>query len=364
MHSEKVPYFILDLLQQVPSVFVQGLGRFDAIFHPAVIDLQASQIRPPHVKADFFPLVESDEEILPAYMHYVTGIDINDAKENVRLFVNDVLFHVEAGEPFTIEKFGTFSKSAADVLHFTPDWDAFNLSFNGLEVIDLHPEQIKITTPEYEKPEVIIPQFTEHVSRPVYTPVIETNQPIEPVTEEPANDPVVEEHVTPERPGISESTTRLAWIILTSSLVLITMLCAYLAWDIISDRKRINEITQFNPDTLAVTNEFDIPVQMDTQSAQNSTVTVTPPIEKPDTIEKPAVQENTESPCFIIVGAFTKVENINNMIERLQGLGYKSEQIKGGTLTRVAISTSCDKENLQKVLGEARASINPEAWIY
>jgi cell division septation protein DedD len=91
---------------------------------------------------------------------------------------------------------------------------------------------------------------------------------------------------------------------------------------------------------------------------------VTPPVEKPVIIEKPLVQEITEPPCFIVVGAFTKQENVNNMIERLRGLGYKPEEIKGGTLTRVAISTSCEKENLQKVLGAARASINPESWIY
>ncbi|MGB4846330.1 MAG: SPOR domain-containing protein [Saprospiraceae bacterium] len=370
MHSEKVPYFILDLLQQVPSVFVPGLGRFDAIFHPAVIDLQTSQIKPPHIKPDFVPDVASDNDILPAYMHYVSGIDFSEAKDSIHLFVNDVLFNLETGGPYSIDKFGTFSKSSSDVLHFTPDWDAFNLSFNGLEVIDLHPEQVKIPTPIFEKPETTVPEFAEHTSKEGKTEPIETYKipvPVEikkisePSVEEPIPVPL-EETITPVLPDINESTTRLAWVILTSALVLITLLCAYLAWDIISDRQRINQLTQLYPDTLAITNEFDIPVKMDT--THTPLVAETPTVEKPDTIEKPSVQEPTEPPCFIVVGAFTNQENVNKMMDRLKGLGYKSEKILGVTLTRVAISTSCDKDNLQKVLSEARASINPEAWIY
>ncbi|MEP6795692.1 MAG: SPOR domain-containing protein [Saprospiraceae bacterium] len=371
MHSEKVPYYILDLLQQVPSVFVPGLGRFDAIFHPAVIDLQASQIKPPHIQTDFVPDVATENDILPAYMHYVSGIDFNAAKESIHLFVNDVLFNLETGEPYSIDKFGTFSKSTSNVLHFTPDWDAFNLSFNGLEVIDLHPKQVKVSTPIYVKPEKAVPEFVEYTSKEVKTEPIETYKIAEPVetqkiietsVEEPIPPPL-EETITPVRPGIDESTTRLAWVILASALVLITLLCAYLAWDIISDRQRINQLTQLYPDTLAITNEFDIPVKMDTIISHTPPVTETPPVEKPDTIEKPVVQEQTEPPCFIVVGAFTNQANVIKMMERLQSLGYKPEKIKGGKLTRVAISTSCDKDNLQKILSEARASINPEAWI-
>ncbi|MBK9984394.1 MAG: SPOR domain-containing protein [Saprospiraceae bacterium] len=372
MHSEKVPYFILDLLQQVPSVFVPGLGRFDAIFHPAVIDLQTSQIKPPHIQADFINDVDSEIDILPAYMHYVSGIDINEAKENIHLFVNDVLFQLETGEPYSIDKFGTFSKSYADVLHFTPDWDAFNLSFSGLEVIDLYPEKPKDSIPVYQKPVSVVPEIVEHTYSEektettevsIIAPQVEATKIIKSPVEELLPE-TLEATNTPVLPDIIESTTRLAWGILASSLILITVLCAYLAWDIISDRQRINERTQLHPDTLSITNEFDIPVEMDTVIAHTPPEAEKPPVEKPDTIEKPVVQESTEPPCFIVVGAFTNQENVSKMMDRLRGLGYKSEKIAGGTLTRVAISTSCEKDNLQKVLSEARASINPEAWIY
>ncbi len=372
MHSEKVPYFILDLLQQVPSVFVPGLGRFDAIFHPAVIDLQTSQIKPPHIQTDFIPDVESETDILPAYMHYVSGIDIHEAKNDIQLFVNDVLFQLETGEPYSIDKFGVFSKSPSDVLHFTPDWDAFNLSFNGLEVIDLHPEKVKASTPVYQEPLSVVPEIVEQTPDEVKTEATETNIIAIPVeTNTIIKSPVeewipeaLEENNTPVRPDINESTNRLAWGILASALILITVLCVYLAWDIISDRQRINQLSQLHPDTLSITNEFDIPVEMDTVIANTPPVTEKPPVEKPETIEKPVVQESTEPPCFVVVGAFTNQNNVSKMMDRLRGLGYKAEKIAGGALTRVAISTSCEKDNLQKVLSEARASINPEAWIY
>jgi hypothetical protein len=139
VHSEKVPYFILDLLQQVPSVYVQGLGRFDAIFHPAVIDLHQSKIKPPFIQPDFIPQVDSEGDVLPAYMHYVAGISHDQATEAIKMFVETVSQNIDSGESYEIEKFGTFSKSGTSILHFTPDWDAFNLSFSGLKVIDLHP---------------------------------------------------------------------------------------------------------------------------------------------------------------------------------------------------------------------------------
>ena len=361
MHSEKVPYYILDLLQQVPSVYVQGLGRFDAIFHPAVIDLQQSQIKPPYIQPDFIPRVESEMEILPTYIHYVSGVEIDAAKQSIAEFVDDVVRRIDAGESYNIEKFGTFSKSTSNILHFTPDWDAFNLSFNSLKVIDLHP------IAEHKAPAQEIKESSPLQVTSTYTPEDVKTVRIEHdvVTEEIAEVPVIEanqENVPPRHTEVSESTSRLAWIILTTALLLITILCAYLAWDIISDRKRMNQMTQLTPDTLIITNEFDIPVLMDTVS--NPAVTPPIEIEEKDTIQQPVVQEETEPPCYIVVGAFTNADNIERMVNQIEGLGYKSMKLKGGNLTRVAISTSCDKENLQKVLGEARSGINPEAWIY
>lgn len=387
MQSQNIAYFILDLLQQVPTVFVQGLGRFDAIFHPAVIDVQESRIHPPFIQPGFVPQVDMAFDILPSYIHYVTGMEISEANEHISFFVREVLERVETDESYSIEKFGTFSRSSSDILHFTPDWDAFNLSFNGLKTIDLYEEKEVDAPPVYIKPTVPEP-VVEEVSRPgkievplnpisVIAPVVET--PILETIEEPT-------FIAPNE--IDESTTRLAWAILTSALILITILCAYLAWDIISDRQRIHQLTQFHQDTLSGTNEFDIPLVIDSNTSQANAYTDTADIAPVDTIihsdsvakteekENPVIavkphitiknthEENPDSTCFIVVGAFTNSENVTKMMDRLQGLGYKAKEIKGGNLTRVAISTSCDKSNLEKVLGEARSSINPEAWIY
>lgn len=360
-------------------MFVHGLGRFDAIFHPAVMDLQASQIKPPHIQAEFIPGEGPETAILPAYMHYVTGMDVQEANENIHLFVNDVLFHLDSEGPYSIDKFGTFSRSASDVLHFTPDWDAFNLTFSGLEIIDLHPDPVKLSTPAYQNKEERVQHDEEYIPE-----IKEAPRPIDPIgVIEPVSPPhdesvpeMIEETSVTARSGVNESTTRLAWVILTSSLILITILCAYLAWDIISGRQRINQLVQRAQDTLVITNEFDIPIKIDTVMTQappveettivkeSPDVTPTPTDTKPDTVKNPVEQQPLEKPCFIVVGAFTNEENVTKMLDRLQRLGYNGEKIKGGTLTRVAISTPCDKNTLQKVLTEARASINPEAWVY
>ncbi len=359
MHSEKVPYFILDLLQQVPSVYVPGLGRFDAIFHPAVIDLPQAKIRPPYIQPDFIPHVDSEGDILPYYMHYVSGIEIDEARQDISLFVKDVMLHLKEDHTYSIDKFGVFSLSESEVLHFTPDWDAFNLSFSGLEVIDLNPQEEPKTVPVYTPTPPIAPV----VAIPVPELVEEKIEPVD-LSADKTLDDSHEEIIQPVQPGISDATTRLAWVILTSALILITVLCAYLAWDIISDRQRMNQLSQVYPDTLGVTNEFDVPVKKDTINVHHENPPVTNPEVKPDTVKVPPVQEETTTPCYVIVGAFGNPDNVTKMVQRLEGMGYKSAQIKGGTLTKVAISTSCDKETLEKILNEARSGINPESWIY
>jgi cell division septation protein DedD len=290
----------------------------------------------------------------------VSGVDVNEAKEAITSFVNDVRHHLENAESYTIDKFGTFSLSSSDILHFTPDWDAFNLSFRGLEIIDLQPVTEVIPTPIFSKPPVYTPEFTSQPVKPVEA-VTETND-IETNKAAAETEPEI---IVLDRPEISEATTRLAWIILTSALILITVLCAYLAWDIMSDRKKIDQLAQLYPDTLVLTNEFDIPVKMDSLNTHHDSVPVTPPpVAQPEPAKEPVVAEETGTPCFVVVGAFSNPGNVKKMVERLEGLGYKATEITGGSLTRVAIRTSCDKDNLEKILNEARTGINPASWIY
>jgi hypothetical protein len=360
VHSAKVPYYILDLLQHVASVYVRGLGRFDAIFHPAVVDLQQSRIKPPHIEPAFAPGDFDDREILPMYMHYVSGMHRSEAEDYINDFVAFVRSQIEENGTCSIEKFGSFTKSANDVIHFTPDWDAFNLTFTGLETLDLR--QANIYEPVISTP-VIEEQPIENTEHPNYTydAPAETNWVTD--RETPLPEIPVTETPPPAQHVISDSTSRLWWIILATALFLITILCAYLAWDIFSNRERVNQIVAITNDSLA--NASPDIIIVDTidvveEELPSDTPVVTEPVEE---LPEPE-PEKIEKPCYIVVGAFSKNENVINMENRLQGLGYTTEQIKGGNLTRVAIQSACDRQTLQSKLNEVRASINPEAWIY
>jgi hypothetical protein len=154
-------------------------------------------------------------------------------------------------------------------------------------------------------------------------------------------------------------------MILSTALLLITVLCAYLAWDIISNRNQLNQLQQIYPDTADRTRSNETPgIGVDTTLIPVENL----PIEEPEItnegITKEVIPDATATPCFIVVGAFGDPSNVKKMVDRLESMGYTSAQIPGGSLTRVAISTSCDQANLQKVLNEARSSISPEAWIY
>jgi hypothetical protein len=357
--SDKVPYFIIDLLQQVPFVYVQGLGRFEAIFHPALVDLPQSQIKPPYIEPDFSLNGESSDEILAAFMHYVSGIDKPEAEDAIRAFVERIKSNTEDGKTYPVEKFGTFSTSAAGNLRFTPDWDAFNLSFSGLEVLDVKP-QIQVERPVSDFIPVPAPKpiFTETVETPV-VPLAEIKIETDLVTEElPAID--IEKTVR-NQDEIDEHTSRLWWMILTIALILIAVLCAYLAWDIISNRNKLNEFKQIYPGGTTGTSLDDRPYTPDTIPLPVENIPIKEPEVKDPNISGGA-QEEIVNPCFVVVGAFSDAGNVTKMVDRLKAMGYISEEIKGGALTKVAIKTSCD--SLQKVLNDARSSINPEAWIY
>ncbi|MEO5905217.1 MAG: hypothetical protein ABIQ11_00715 [Saprospiraceae bacterium] len=365
MHSEKVPYFILDLLQQVPYVYVPGLGRFDAIFHPAVIDIPGAKIKPPYFEGIFTDADSDSFDLLPQFIRYVTGITTEEAIGHITDFVRTVHQRLASGSSYTIEKFGSFSKSNGSIIHFTPDWDAFNLSFRGLEEINLNPpvevpdEPIEFFAPPVNKPQDYIPPVIER------TIPAETNWVAEKVVETPTQNTLVAPVTSP---AISDSTSRLWWGILAIALILITILCAYLAWDIISNRKKLkslNQITQVTPETGTMD---DVPSVVDTTYTPVKEPVEEPPVEEPadtvETIATPPPVTSIANPCFIVVGAFANPDNVSRMDERLKGMGYEVEKINSGALTKVAIKTSCDKSNLQKVLGDARSSVNPEAWIY
>lgn len=361
MYSEKVPYFILDLLQQVPTVYVPGLGQFEAIFHPAVIDIPQSRIKPPYFEAGFNANEKNAGDILAAYIRYTTGIEQDEAAEAIEDFVRVVKSEVHYAHSYTIAEFGTFSKSENGTIHFTPDWEAFNLSFRDLDVISLTP----VGQPAESAKKILEPI---QPSTPAPEEEVIPSPSVEPVWQEvkPSLEQEEEKEVVPiASSGPLEKTSRLWWTILTTALILITVLCAYLAWDIFSNRDNINRIIAVTNDNLE-TSSPDIIIVDTLEFIEEPIPADTPVAQIPETTpedELPIIEEE-EPVCFVVVGAFAQEENVIRMEERLINLGYEVEKIEGGSLTRVAIRASCIKEDLQKTLNEARSTINPDAWVY
>jgi hypothetical protein len=364
---DKVPYYILDVLQQVPSVYVKDLGRFEAIFHSAVIDSSTDQIKPPFLEPEFKEGVDSTQEILADYMRYVSGVDLEAAEEAIKDFVKEVKRNTEDGLKFPVEKFGTFFRTASGNISFTPDWDAFNLAFSGLEILPLKApvtvyKEVAVAPAilPFTEPEIVSPVSTEIKSNGYEQP--------EGITTDKK-----QEYQAPGDGQIDESTSRLWWIILTTALILITVLCAYLAWDILSNRNKLNELKQVHQDSTISKALNDINSRLDSTNIDVQNIPVEenlvedqkeeeiPVTSKP--VPQPLLPKEGESSCFVVVGAFTNPENVIKMVKRIEAMGYTSEQIKGGSMTRVAIRTSCDQATLQKTLDAARSSINPESWI-
>lgn len=369
MQTQQIPYFIIDLLQQVSSVYVHGLGRFEAIFHPAVIDMQESRIRPPFIEPGFDSSSKHEEQLLPAYIEYVTGMDQTDAADAINSFVHEVNDVLGNGNEYNVDHFGTFSRSDAGIMHFTPDWDAFNVSFRGLSIIDIKPVVQTINTGSVIEPVINYPVEEEPAIEKQELPVVERQQetswvagsnPIEEIN--PISKPVYIPHTQVANP---DTTSKFWWWILASALIMITFLCAYLAWDIITSRKNINHYIAITSDSLSDSSPDMIIIDtldfIEEELPTQDTIVDTPAV---DPVVEPPISEPAEKSCYVVVGAFSNAENVIKMESRLSGMGYNTEQIKGGSLVRVAIRSSCNRSELQKVLNDARSQINPGAWIY
>jgi len=361
--SDQVPYYILDLLQQTPTVYVKGLGRFEAIFHPAVMDVPGARIKPPYIQPEFNQQELQEDTLLTTYIHYVNGMDKGEIEKDINDFVLKVKDSVDRNDHYTIDQFGSFSKATGGGLRFTPDWDAFNLSFSGLEVIDLRTqvesvEQKTFVSEPYIAPQPIAPIVTSEVITPEVT--TSHTEEITPVYSTTEFVPVEARDTS----SIDETTSRLWWTILASALVLITVLCAYLAWDILSSRQKLTDLVVPRPDTTKAVMPLPTPPVVDTTPVQENPVTtdiekVAPPVTQPQENQTP-----NKTSCYVIVGAFKDVANVDKMVDRVVSMGYEAEKITGGSLTRVAIKSSCDKQVLQQTLNDARAKLNPEAWLY
>jgi len=356
--SDQVPYFILDLLQQTPMVYVKGLGRFEAIFHPAVVDMPGSRIKPPYIQTAFIEQELEEDTLLTTYIHYVNGANREEIDRAIAAFVEQVKERTAKDEHFVLERFGSFSKTSVGGLRFTPDWDAFNLSFSGLEVIDLRPTH-ETAEQKQEMPEPYVPAYVPVV------PLVEETQPVKEEQVQVKGTPEFVPVLQRDNAAIDETTSRLWWTILASALVLITVLCVYLAWDILSSRKKFSDNIVLSPDTISKVIVTPNPPVRDTPAVEET------PVIKKDTekVTTPAVTPRInkapdDSFCYVIVGAFKDASNIAKMEERVSSMGYEIEKIAGGALTRVAIKTSCDRQVLQQTLNDARAKLNPEAWIY
>ncbi len=358
MLSERIPYYILDLLQLTPVVSVEGLGRFEAIFHSAKVDSARSVIEPPHIEGSFSANQEDANDTLEAFIRYTSGDQAGDPKKAIAEFVKSVLKQTKDGSPFLIDRFGTFVEADQGGLRFTPDWDAFNISFSGLESVEIKPSKKEIPA--------FVPLTPPSPYVPKYTPSQVTEEVQDDDNDEAAAASIAVVNQTKEAferdlDKMDPSNSRLWWVMLTTAIILIAILCVYLIWDIMSNRERLNELRQAHADTTMTTPLIaDSIVQADVPSDS-----------LPDT-DVPATNTNTpdegitadEPPCYIVVGAFGDPENVTKMVDRLQSMSYTVEEIKGRTLTKVAIRTSCDQRKLQQLLDEVRSSVNPEAWIY
>lgn len=340
----KVPYYILDLIQQTTVVGVPGLGRFESTLCPAVIDLPRRAVHPPRRDALFRPEDAGDPELLSLFIAYATGIPEAEARSAVLAFSQEVFRQTAGGREFEIFRFGTFFRSHEDEIRFTPQDEAFNLLYHGLLPVEI-PEDNMSVSPE------VAPEIEQ---------VVEPASPSSSGVEGALGADSGSRRLDEDTPDVSQ---RMWWGILVSAILLITVLCAYLAWDILSHREMLVSAKIIAlPAIVSDSAKADV---SGNKLSDTIVIPVTSDLLQPviDTMVQPSPAQPSGN-CFIVVGAFADTANVVRMEVRLREMGYVPVRLPTRSLVRVAIQCTCDPVALGNVLDDARSRIHPQAWIY
>lgn len=337
-----ISVYISELLYQHDCVIVPGFGGFVGNYKPAVINQQQHTISPPSKAISFNRYLQNNDGLLANHIAGSIGVSFDKATQLVQAWVTSAKSLLNNGNELVLKKVGKLHTGGGGSLQFIPDESINYLrSSYGLKVITAEPidrtDEIE-QEPETDEASIAIPQRSN------------------------------------------------AWRIAAMIFLLacITGISGLMYNGVGIDQLKLNEASVlgfvnhlFKPQ---VTDIKPIPVEETTvvkteTNSQPVEIVKSEPAPVTTAVETPAgVKENT-SPVpasnssghsyYIIVGAFTKPQNIEAMRQHLAQQFPNAEILteKVGKLTRVGYSVG-DDEGLAKQQLTAAQAENSSYWLF
>lgn len=132
--------FIRELLYGHDCVIIPGFGGFIGNYTPARIDRETGTFYPPVKQISFNRNLNHNDGLLIGRISVTTGIDWNDAKNNVDEFVSDLRKSLDKGEKISLEKIGSLTSNNEGNIQFEPDRSSnYHLDSYGFEPFSCFP---------------------------------------------------------------------------------------------------------------------------------------------------------------------------------------------------------------------------------
>lgn len=112
--------YIPELLEENEYVIIPGLGAFISTYQPAKFDGESNILLPPSRLFSFNPDLRVDDGILQHYLVQRMKITHSQAHKLIEQYSDDIVYHLQSGEPVVLDKLGILSKPG-NTIHFEPE---------------------------------------------------------------------------------------------------------------------------------------------------------------------------------------------------------------------------------------------------
>ncbi len=333
-------------------ITLPGLGSLDLVKEPAKI--KGKKIVPPGTGIIFNPDITLDDGKLSQSLASAEETDLEEARQKVLEFVDEVVFKLNKGEAFNFEGLGSLYRDEDNVIRFEKD-PSFVVDYDsfGLESFELEPfeEEQKLLNESGEKESALINK-PDQKEAPIQPPPVVLQKEVD------NNDLPV------------KNNRNIFWYIMGAMVVIAGGFIVLRMTTDILDNPSLDALNFWTKDTVTLhfedekqTQPGDLEVLLDSMSKTENALL--PDEDTPITLSAPSLNLKEYKEYHIIAGSFKDTVNAQELARELTMKGYPALIIKqGNNLYRVSALSFRDKEaglkELQRFRGQTK---NNAAWL-
>ncbi len=319
--------YVGELLFEHEAVAVPGLGSFVSAYRSAEVDQVQGELHPPSKTISFNENLVADDGLLISYVHHKHDLSVEQAREAVRKYVEQVKGAIQRQEIVVFPEVGRLYQDYEKNLQFLPDTTNFSTQSYGLPKVSAYPAA------------------WSHSQR--------------------------QTAAERSRPAPNPKQQRAANLGLVAAIAAAVVVIAIAGYFLFTDFQSSSEESLQRVPTSRVNvspsgGEGKAADSLSAGEEKDSGQTE-------EELLPPAGEFDTESPTaapdrrylVIVIGAFGNQKNVERLVDRIYDAGYEPYTERAGSLTKVGIQkTYTEPEEVEQMLNAVRDEFTADAKIY